>query len=637
MSIIIGENVSHSFGAQEVLKDMSFRVGESDRIGLVGPNGQGKTTLLRIIAGLLYSTLGQAHRGKGLRLGYLPQSPPSLDGGTIHDAMLEVFAELRRKEQELHDIAIQLEKSGNNSDLLKRYGQMQTEFEAAGGYDYNTRIEQVLTGLDFPQEMWEHPLAKLSGGQRTRVYLASLLLQDPDILLLDEPTNHLDLDSVEWLESWIKSYKGALIVVSHDRYFLDHVTQNTWEVAFGTLETYHGAYSDYARQRTERYNQRLSEWKTQRQYIEKTQEYIARFIAGQRSRQAKGRRTRLERFLRDEAIYRPKEHQTISVSLSAAGRTGDFVLRAEDLVVGYDAAKPLLKIERLVVEREQRVAIVGANGTGKTTLLRTLLGRIQPLAGTVRLGGNVKIGYLSQTHAELDPDRTAIDLVMAMKKNCTELEARNVLGSLLLSGDDAFKKISQLSGGQRSRVALARLMMQKINVLMLDEPTNHLDIPSTEIMQDVLDDFDGTIVFVSHDRYLVQNVATHIWAIDGTDIHCVPGSWEDYLTWRIECRARLEAQSRQKEKQTGQDSRTDHEQSRKQANLLRRLKRRHEELESEIDKVERELANLNQQITAASQTGDLAKIEKLGKDYQQKDIRLKQLWKEWEEVGTQLE
>jgi len=637
MSIIIGENISHSYAAQEVLKNLNFRVGESDRIGLVGPNGEGKTTLLRIIGGQLESTLGQVHRAKNLRLGYLPQTPPTYDSGTIYDAMLEVFNDLRQKEDELHNLAGQLEKEGSNSDLLRRYGHLQTEFETAGGYDYPTRIDHVLTGLNFPREMWSKPLAELSGGQRTRVYLATLLLRQPDALLLDEPTNHLDLDSVEWLETWLKSFKGALLVVSHDRYFLDHVTENTWEVAFQTLETYHGAYSHYLTQREERIKERQRIWESQQEHIEKTQSFIAQHIAGQRSRQAKGRRTRLERFLRDEAINRPQEHQTINVSLSAAGRTGDFVLRAQDIMVGYDPAHPLIKIENLTVEREDRVAIVGANGTGKTTLLRTILGQLKPLAGEIRTGSNVKVGYLSQTHAELDPERTAIDLVMEVKKFCTELEARNVLGSLLLTGDDAFKQIKQLSGGQRSRVALARLMMKKINVLFLDEPTNHLDIPSTQIMQDVLEDFDGTIIFVSHDRYLVQKVATHIWAIDGHSIHCIQGAWEDYLRWREAYRAQLEAKAREERNESRQDARADYEQAKKQANLVRRLQRRHEEIEMEIEKAETELSNLNQQITAAGQVGDMSQIEKLGKAYQQKNEQLQQLWKEWEEVGTQLQ
>jgi ATP-binding cassette, subfamily F, member 3 len=634
MSLIIGENISHSYGAQEVLKNLSFRVSEGDRIGMVGPNGEGKTTLLRIIAGVLEATLGQVHRSKGLRVGFLPQTPPSYDKGTVHDAMLDVLADIRRLEQELHDFATRMEKEPDNADLVDRFGHMQHEFEARGGYTYHTRIEQVLTGLAFGREMWDKPLTELSGGQRTRVYLAGLLLQQPDVLLLDEPTNHLDLDTVEWLETWLGNFRGAIVVVSHDRYFLDHVTDKTWEVAFCTLETYPGPYSKFQKLREERRQLRLKEWEAQQEYVEKTRDFIARHLAGQRTKEAQGRRTRLERYLRDEAVNKPREHQTIQVNLAAGGRTGDFVLRVDDMVAGYDPAVPIVKVEQLEVMREDRVAIVGANGTGKTTLLRTILGQLKPLAGGSRPGSNVKIGYLSQTHTELDPEMTAFDAVQAIKLTTPDEKIRNLLGSLLLTGDDVYKQIKQLSGGQRSRVALARLMMQSINVLFLDEPTNHLDIPSTEIMQEVLQDFEGTIIFVSHDRYLVQSVATHIWAIDSGTVRCIPGNWDHYVQWRTEHREKMAQNSNSQSAQAGK---VDYEQGRKQANLLRRLQRRHEELEAEIEKAEKKLANLNDQISAAGQAGNLPQIEKLGKDYQKADEHVKTLWKEWEEVGLQLE
>lgn len=635
MSLIIGENVGQTYGAQVVLRNASFRVAAGDRIGLVGPNGEGKTTLLRIIAGSLESTAGQVHRSRGLRMGYLPQTPPTMDHGTVYDAMLDVFAGVRQLEQELQVLAGQLSERPDDPDFLKRYGQLQAELEVLGGYDYTTRIEQVLSGLGFAGEMRSQPLAELSGGQRTRVYLATLLLTNPDVLLLDEPTNHLDLDSVEWLEGWLRSFKGALIVVSHDRYFLDHVTENTWEVAFGALETYRGRYSEYVKQREQRRLERQRQWEAQEKYVAETRDFIARFLAGQRSKEAQGRRTRLERFLRDEAIERPRERATIHINLASGGRTGDFVFRAEDLVIGYDSAKPLVRIERLEVQRDQRVAIVGANGTGKTTLLKTLLGQLKALGGTVRPGANVKVGYLSQTHAELDPEITAVEAVMAARKNCTEEQARSVLGSVLLSGDDALKKISQLSGGQRSRVALARLMMQSINVLFLDEPTNHLDIPSTEIMQDVLQDFGGTIVFVSHDRYLVQAVATHIWAIVDGEIRCVPGKWDDYVAWREKRRTQAAAASPEQKAKDGR--KVDYQQAKKEANQIQRLKRRHEEIETEIQAAEKDLANLNIAISAAGEQGNLDRVQKLGDEYQKKDQRLKALWSEWEQVGEELE
>ncbi len=636
MSLVIGDNITQSFGPQVVLKDISFRLSGADRIGLVGPNGEGKTTFIRIMAGLLEPTLGKVHFSQGLRIGYLPQQPPPFENGTIHDAMLDVFADLRRREHELHEFAVKLAEDPDNADLLKCYGLMQSEFEALGGYSYPSRIEQVLTGLAFPRDIWDRPLAQLSGGQRTRVYLGTLLLREPDILLLDEPTNHLDLDSVEWLETWLGAFRGALVVVSHDRYFLDHVTNATWEIAFGRLETYPGSYTKYLDLRTQRHERRTKEWEAQQEYVEKTRDFIARHLAGQRTKEAQGRRTRLERFLRDEAIEKPRQQQTINFKLSAGRPTGEFVLRVENLRVGYESARPLVHTERLEVMRDQRIAIVGANGTGKTTLLRTLLGQLQPLTGSVRHGANVRIGYLSQIHSELDPDQTALDAVLAVDRNLLPERARGLLGSLLLSGDDVFKTIHQLSGGQRARVILARLMVLKSNVLMLDEPTNHLDIPSTEIMQETLQNFDGTIIFVSHDRYLVQAVATQIWAVDGGAIRVIDGTWEDYLRWRINRQNAVDLQ-KSSDRTEKEDSKTQYEQARKKANQLQRIKRRHEELETEIERIEAELANLNQQITAAGQAGNLDQIEKLGEKYQHRHAQLKDLWNEWEDLTDQLE
>ncbi len=633
MSLIIAENVTHAFGTHEVLRNIDFRVSESDRIGLVGPNGEGKTTLLRVTAGLTTPTAGQVHRRSRLRIGYLPQDPPASQDKTIHDAMLDVFSDLRRMERQLNDLTARMERdAAGQADLLKQYDRMQSQFEALGGYDYSRRIEQVLTGLAFGPDMWGRTLSALSGGERTRAYLAGLLLREPDLLMLDEPTNHLDLDSVEWLESWLGSFRGALIVVSHDRYFLDSVTTRTWEIAFGSLETFRGSYSKYLPQRSERHKERMRQWEAQQEYIAKTEDYIARNISGQRGKEARGRRTRLERFMRDEAMARPQEHRNISVSLSSGRRTGDMVFRAADLSVGYDA--PLLEIEAMDVIRGQRIAILGANGVGKTALLRTLMGELEPLGGSVRHGSNVKVGYLPQTHEKLAPSDTALQAVMSAKTGCTPERARSALGRVLLGGDASLKRIDELSGGQRSRVVLARLMVQNPNVLMLDEPTNHLDIPSTEIMQDVLQSFDGTVIFVSHDRYLVQAVATHIWAIDDGRVRCIPGGWEAFSAWR-ESRRNGNGGKIQQQK-TKQDRKDEYRQSRKQANLQQRLKRRIEELEAEIETVEAEIAKLNDEISAAGEAGDTDRVGQLCREYPAREARLEALWNEWEQVGEEL-
>ncbi len=630
MSFVIAENVGLAFGAEEVLRAVNFRIGESDRVGLVGPNGEGKTTLLRMIAGTLEPTAGDIHRRHGIRIGHLPQDPPALDGTTIHAAMQEVFADLRQMEQELHDLA---ERMGDDPDHVTRYGALQHRFEVLGGYDCATRIEQVLTGLGFPREMWDRPLSQLSGGQRTRAYLGKLLLRPPDLLLLDEPTNHLDIESCEWLERWLGSFRGALVVVSHDRYLLDHVTTSTWDIAFRRLETYPGPYSKYLTLRAARHSERMQEWEAQQEYIAKTEEFIRIHMGSQRTNEAKGRRTRLERFKRDEAVARPQEHRTISLKLSAAKRTGDMVLRAEGLTVGYKPAEPLLEAKGLELVRGGRVAVVGANGTGKTTLVRTLMGELPPLAGTVRLGANVHVGYLSQTHAELDPDITALEAVRDAGKGVTEERARTLLGSLLLTGDNALKQVGQLSGGQRSRVLLARLMIRNANLLMLDEPTNHLDIASMEIIQAALQDFDGTAVFVSHDRYLVQALATQIWAIDGGEVRTILGGWEEYVAWRAEHRAGAKAANGA----GGTDKRqswAEREAARKEDNKLRR---RLNQLEKEIERAERELAHLNEGMAAAAQSGALDSLRELSREHQRQSEKLKALWEEWEQVGERIE
>lgn len=639
MSNLIAENVTYAYGAKEIIRKATFRLGESERIGLVGPNGEGKSTLLKLIGGMLEPIGGEIHRSRGLRIGYLPQDPPALEGSTIYDAMLEVFRQRREMEQQLHEMAAQMEQDHEDQELLQRYGALQTQFEDLGGYDYTNRIEQVLTGLAFDRAMWDQPLSKLSGGQRTRAYLARLLLESPDVLMLDEPTNHLDIDSVEWLEGWMESFKGTLVVVSHDRYFLDRVTNNTWEIAFAHLEAYRGSYSEYLPKRQQRFEERMAQWQAQQDYIAKTEDFIRQHISGQRSKEAQGRRTRLERFIRDEAVDQPQQAQTISLSIVAGRRSGDMVLEASDISVGYSADAPLVQAEQLKLHRGERIAIVGANGIGKTTLLRSLLGELDMLGGTVRLGTNVDPGYLSQTHAQLSPEMTAADAV-STKGHCTSEKARSLLGALLLSGDDAFKTVSELSGGQRSRIVLAQLSAGNPNLLLLDEPTNHLDIPSTEVIQNVLENFEGAALFVSHDRYLVQRVATHIWAIDDGQVYRIHGGWEAYLNWRQQRRQQTVTTQNPEQQQAQQEKeqrKTDYKEARKRANLLQRLQRRHQQLEEEIDQTETRLAEVNDEISTAGESGDMQRIEELGKEYEKLNAHLQQLWHEWEDVGLQLE
>jgi len=640
MSLVIGENVTHRYTDRDVLGGVSFHLGESERVGLVGPNGAGKTTLLKIIGGMIDPTAGSIHRARGLRVGYLPQDTPALEGTTIHEAALGAFADLMQKERQLHALAEELAAAGTRPDLLRRYGALQADFEARGGYEYPKRIEQVLTGLGFTPDIWDRPLAKLSGGQRTRAYLATLLLASPDVLMLDEPTNHLDLDSIEWLEGWIGGFRGSVILVSHDRYLLDRATTSTWDLGFTALESYPAPYTKYLELREERHKERLRQYEAQQEMVNKAEEFIRRNIYAARTGVARGRRTRLAKLKEEGLLDRPRDAEGIRLNLKAGGRTGDIVLRATDLTVGYSPAQPLVTAEQLEVMRGDRVAILGPNGVGKTTLLLTLLGRMPPLAGDVRRGANLSVGYLSQARTEVDPETSALEAVREAGVGWTPERARALLGNLLLSGDEALKPFGQLSGGQQSRVCLARLVVQGVNVLALDEPTNHLDIPSCEVIQDVLQEFEGAVLFVSHDRYLVKAVATHIWAIDGRDIRCILGGWEEYMKWRQE-RLGLAGpavnEAKEARKASYEERKAVEREVRRRENLVNRLRKRHGELEAKIQEAEADLEKRMKEISAAGQSGRLDRVADLGREYAEREAALKALWVEWEDLGGQLE
>jgi len=634
MSLITGGGVGKYYGAHDVFKNISFSIEHGDRTGLVGPNGEGKTTLLRLLAGLEEPTDGRLQGKRGLRIGYLPQDPPLLGEVTLWEFALEVFAGLRHLEAELQELAGRLEGDGESDALLEQYSALQAEFERREGYTYETRIRTVLTGLGFGEGQFPQPLAHLSGGQRTRALLARLLLDEPELLLLDEPTNHLDLQAVEWLEGWVQGFKGSMVVVAHDRYFLDAVTNRTWEMAFKTLETYRGNYSAYLRQREERYQQRLKQWQAQQEHIAKTEDFIRRYIAGQRSKEAQGRRTRLERFLREEAIEKPRRHQRIRVRLSPTRRSGDIVLQFKDLAVGYEKGKPILHVPDVEVRRGQRVAVVGPNGAGKTTLMRSVLGELESLGGHIRLGASLEIGYLSQAHDYLDAEMTVLDGVLQIQPEMKAEKARTLLGSFLFKGDDVFKRIGELSGGQRSRVALARLAVQDANLLVLDEPTNHLDIPSQEILQEVLQRFAGTLILVSHDRYLVQALATHIWVVEAGAVHCLDGGWEEYVNWRSQRTAGTAENRVREDRQVQREVQRKTRRARKE---VEKLGQRQKKVEAVIQRLEEKLSALSDKISKAGQVQDLEQVHQLGAKYRQVEKRLEGLWEEWEELAGALE
>ena len=635
MAILTAHHLSKYFGGQDVFAEVNLAINADDRIALVGPNGQGKTTLLRILAGLELPSSGQVQTAKGLHLGYLEQHPSLISKeGTVLALALSAFAALREQESHLHHLEKSLAQEADpvrHEELLQKYGEAQAEFEHAGGYNYEQTIAQVLTGLGFEREDYDTPLTQLSGGQQSRAHLARLLLEQPDLLLLDEPTNHLDLAAVEWLENYLQSWPGALVVVAHDRYFLDKVATRVWEMSFGAVEVYRGNFSHYVQQRADRFERRQKEYEAQQEFIAKEEDFIRRNLAGQRTKEAKGRRKRLERMALAE---RPLEHKKLNLPLQAALRSGDLVLLTFDLVVGYPDGEPLFTCPDIEIRRGQRVALLGPNGAGKTTFIKTILGQVAPKDGTVRLGAGVEIGYFAQTHASLNMDASVLDEILSVQ-NLPIAEARNYLGRFLFSGDDVFKPISVLSGGERSRVALAKLTLTGANFLILDEPTNHLDIPSQEILEDVLHNFNGTILLVSHDRYFIDALATHTWALepDTRSVTIVEGGYSDYLTYikAQKMQTAPNGKSALKIKSTQQAQR---EQSKAEKRAAEKKARQMAEIESAIESTQARLAQLAQQIEAASLAQDVPQIQKLGHDYQVQTAKLEELLTQWAEMET---
>ena len=632
MSVISGHNLAKSYGAQDVFAGISFQLAHGDKVALVGPNGEGKTTLLRIMTSLETATEGVLRRIKGLRIGYLPQTGGLASQHTLWAEMLSVFESLLAQQKELRRLEEAMADPSRREATMTRYDQLLTAFEMAGGYGYEVRIQRVLSGLGFARETFHWPVEALSNGQQTRALLARLLLEEPDLLLLDEPTNHLDLEAMEWLEEYLSAWPGSLVVVAHDRYFLDKVVNRVWDLAYGRLEAYPGNYSKYVQLRAERMAQRTTEYEAQQEYIARTEAFIRRYIAGQRTREAQGRRKRLERL---ERLERPRETRHIHLRMNATKRSGDIVLVTEGLHVGYPAERsstgqkvPLFSAPDLELRRLERVAFIGPNGSGKTTFLKTAIGQLPPLAGSVRFGASVVVGYFAQAHADLDLEQTVLDAILDVK-NIKIPEARNYLGRFLFSGDDVFKRVGDLSGGEQSRVALARLTLQGANLLILDEPTNHLDIASQEIMEGVLSEFNGTILLVSHDRYLIRALATQIWELEDGRLQVYRGSYDEYLKEKRRRQGDSQPESAQRQKRRRPAERKARESQREQERRALRAG----ELETEIAVLENQLTTLTAALAKASAAQQLDRVRELGVEYDQTEQTLEGLMVEWEAIA----
>jgi ATP-binding cassette subfamily F protein 3 len=521
-------------------------------------------------------------------------------------------------------------------ELFQEYERLSLHFEVAGGYDVEHRTDEVLTGLGFTLAQMDEPVRTLSGGQKTRVALAKALLSEPDLLLLDEPTNHLDLAMLEWLEEFLTSWRGAFLVVSHDRYFLDRVTDRTLDLSFGRLEDYPAPYGRYLVLREERFERRMQEYEEQQALIARTEEFIRRYKAGQRSREARGRQTRLDRL---ERIERPQEHSALKLHSSPTMRSGREVISTTPLRVGYASAgeeRVLVSTPELRVERGDRVAIIGANGSGKSTLLRTIVGEIPSLKGRASFGTNVKIGYYAQGHESLPPEGTPISILLD-RQPMSEESARTYLARFLFSGDEVLRPVDALSGGERSRLALACLLVEGANLLVLDEPTNHLDIQSRETLEEMLSSYEGTVLFVSHDRFFIDRVATRVWEVDAGKLLTYLGNYTDAL--RQKARRNLPASPEPKPELSRAVQRETPPERRKRSagDSETRLQRRLTGAERDISRLEGRLNELSDTIAIAGIDGDHEALARLSEEYAAAERELDDAYALWEEVNTHLE
>ena len=642
MSLITAHNLSKSFGPNDIFEDISLSIHRGARIAIVGPNGVGKTTLLRILLGLDFPNSGAIQHAKDLTVGYLPQEATLVNEGTLWEHCLQVFSEILSMQEALEVSMAAMADPEQTKEAVARYGSLEQTFEQRGGYTYEVQINQTLSGLGFDKKDYHRPITQLSGGQRTRALLAKILLESPDVMMLDEPTNHLDIQAVEWLESYLKDWEGALVVVSHDRYFLDQVAKTIWEMT-PSIEVYSGNYSAYLTQREERYARRLAEYEAQTAFIEKEQEFIRRNIAGQKTNQAKGRQRRLERLLEDTRLAPPpKEPRRMHINLNTLGRSGDLVLRTHNLQVGYhDEGKPLFDCPDLTLQRQECAAIIGPNGAGKTTFLKTILEKTPPYSGKVQLGASLVIGYFAQAHEGLNPDKTLMQEIDSVSPNMLPAEIRNYLAKFLFTGEDVFRRVNTLSGGERGRLALAKLSLSDANLLLLDEPTNHLDLPTQEVLESVLSNFPGTILLVSHDRYLIDSLASQIWEVDphGLNLHVFKGSYTQYRAHKIQMQESQQSSDVSKEKGSEGIVVTAHQKHQPDKIMSkherRKINMRLAEIEDAVQSLETQLEVISADLEHPPE--DSQEVLRLGDEYVTLQDHIETLMSEWSELQEKLE
>lgn len=610
MIIAQAQDLEQRFGGNTIFSNISFSVPDNARIGLVGPNGAGKTTLLKIMTGQQEPTSGQFTINKGLKVGYIAQENALDEDKTIWDEMLTVFDNLIEKNKRITKMQEQIAEHPEDEDLLKRYDQLAYDFEQEGGFTYQAEIKSILNGFNFKENTWQKVIGTLSGGEKTRLAFVKLLLQKPPVLLLDEPTNYLDLDTLDWLEAFLKNYQGAIITVSHDQYFLDHLANQIFELNFGKLITFKGNYSQYVKERELMNNQQEAAYEKQQEKIKKEEEFIQKnLVRASTTKRAQSRRKALDKM---ERIKPPKHKQKVRINFTSDRPSGKEVLIAKDLTIGYPDKTMVSDID-FQVNKNDRVAIIGPNGIGKSTLLKTIMKKLEPKDGSIKYGASLDIGYYDQELQSLDPSKTVLDTIWDRHKTMPEKDVRSILASFLFTAEDIDKTVGQLSGGQKARLTLTVLSLEKDNFLLMDEPTNHLDIEAKEVLEQALDNYDGTLLFVSHDRYFINELANKIISVRDGHAKIYNGNYSYYLDEKTKQAAAVqEAKAEQTESTTSANQnqgKLSYQEQKARDSQKRKLERAVSDAEARIEKLETE----EQEIQTEMANPDIAaSFEKLG-------------------------
>ena len=633
MIILQANKIERSFAGEVLFDNITLQVDERDRIALVGKNGAGKSTLLKILVGEEEPTSGEINKKKDISLSYLAQDSRFESENTIYDEMLHVFDDLRRTETQLRQMELEMgEKSGEDLDkLMADYDRLSENFRQAGGFTYEADIRAILNGFKFDESMWQMKIAELSGGQNTRLALAKMLLEKPNLLVLDEPTNHLDIETIAWLENYLVNYSGALIIVSHDRYFLDKVATVTLDLTKHSLDRYVGNYSRFVELKEQKLATKAKNYEKQQKEIAALEDFVNRnLVRASTTKRAQSRRKQLEKM---ERLDKPEAgKKSANMTFQSEKTSGNVVLTVENAAIGYDG-EVLSEPINLVLRKMDAVAIVGPNGIGKSTFIKSIVDQIPFIKGEKRFGANVEVGYYDQTQSKLTPSNTVLDELWNDFKLIPEVEIRNCLGAFLFSGDDVKKSVGMLSGGEKARLLLAKLSMENNNFLILDEPTNHLDIDSKEVLENALIDFDGTLLFVSHDRYFINRVATHVLELSENGSTLYLGDYDYYVEKKAEVEM-IQTEEASTSNQAKEASPVNDYQAQKESQKeVRKLMRQIENLEAEIEELESQSQAISEQML---ETNDADKLMELQAELDKISHRQEEAMLEWEELSEQV-